>query len=277
MSTYDLGDVVPLGVTVLNAAGNPANATTVTCTIYLPDGTTTQGSVANTGTGLYNVDYTPTQVGRYQVKWTATGENASAYADEFTVRDFARMGVVSLSDTKQHLNITSTKHDEELRYYIDAATDLCERYAGIVLGRRVVTETYDGGVTNLRLRTPIAYNVTTVVENGVTLAAGTYTLDASGMFLWRIGSSVLMNTSGYGAWAPGAQNITVTYTAGFVSPPPVARQGTLEAIRHLWETQRGAMAMGRGAADSEFMPGMTYSLPRRVIELLDQIKVPGVA
>ena len=277
MSTYDLGDVVPLGVTVLNAAGQPANATSVTCTIYLPDGTTTQGVVANTGTGLYGVDYTPTQVGRYQVKWQATGENSSAYADEFTVRDFSRMGVVSLSDVKTHLNITSTKHDEELRYYIDAATDLCERYVGIVLGRRTVTETYDGGVTNLRLRTPAAYNVQTVVENGNTLASTGYTLDPSGMFLWRIGSNVLMNSSGYGAWAPGAQNITVTYTAGFVSPPPVARQGTLEAIRHLWETQRGSMAMGRGAADSEFMPGMTYSLPRRVIELLDQIKVPGVA
>lgn len=276
MSTYDLGDMVPLGVTITDANGNPANAGAVTLTIYLPDGTTTSPLPANVGPGLYNVDYKPTQVGRYLLKWVATGANSSAYADEFTVRDFSRMGVVSLTDAKQHLNITSSKHDEELRQFIDVATDMAERYTGCVLGRRVVTESYDGGDYFIRLRTPRAMSVASVTETGQALTEQQWELDHTGQYLYRA-ANLGTSSAGYLSFVSGVQNIVVTYTAGYASPPPVARQATLELLRHLWETQRGAQAVGRGTAPDEFIPGIGYSLPRRCVELLEPLRlIPAV-
>ena len=77
MSTYDLGDVVTVGVTVKDSAGVAADATTVVATVTLPDATTATPTVAHTGTGLYSVAYTPTMAGQHQIRWVATGTNAS--------------------------------------------------------------------------------------------------------------------------------------------------------------------------------------------------------
>ncbi len=63
---YDLGDVVPLGITITDANGLVANASSVTCTIYLPDNTTVTGTVVNADTGLYNCDFVPSQSGRHR-------------------------------------------------------------------------------------------------------------------------------------------------------------------------------------------------------------------
>lgn len=279
MSTYDLGDVVALGISVKDAAGQLSNATTVVCTIYLPDGTTATPAVGNEGTGLYSTNYTPTIVGRHQVRWVASGTNASAYTDEFTVRDFAQMGVVSLDEVKAHLNIpaTSTDLDEEIRRFMDAANDLAEEYTGRVLGRRTITEIYDGSRDVLFLRTPCALSVTSVVENGVTLTANDYALDYSGMRLNRLGSGSLDAIQGYGWWARGARNITVTYVAGYTNPPAIAKQGVLEIVRHLWQTQRGAVSvLARNQAGDDFLPSSTYSVPRRVMELLDPLRIHAV-
>jgi hypothetical protein len=73
-------------------------------------------------------------------------------------------------------------------------------------------------------------------------------------------------------------NVSVTYVAGYVNPPMAAKQGVLEIIRHLWQTQRGAMnVMGRNQTGDEFYPASTYSLPRRAMELLDPVSLPGLA
>jgi len=279
--TYDLGDVVPLGITITDSTGANANASAVTCTIYLPDGTTTTGSVTNPSTGLYNVDFSPTQVGRHAVKWVATGTNASAYSDEFNVRDFTELGIVGLAEAKAHLNIPSTltTEDEELRRVIDAASDLAEGYVGQVLGRRTFTdELYDGGTEFIRIRNPKAISITSVYENGALVSSNAYNLDYTGQRLYRIGSGTLYATNSYGYWTGGFNNVQITYVAGYVSPPMAAKQGVLEIIRHLWTTQRGAMSvMGRSQSGDEMYSTPTYSLPRRAMELLDPTSFPGMA
>jgi len=279
--TYDLGDVVPLGITITDSTGANANASAVTCTIYLPDGTTTTGSVTNPSTGLYNVDFSPTQVGRHAVKWVATGTNASAYSDEFNVRDFTELGIVGLAEAKAHLNIPSTltTEDEELRRVIDAASDLAEGYVGQVLGRRTFTsELYDGGQEFIRIRNPKAISITSVYENGGLLASTAYALDYTGQRLYRVGSQTIYATNSYGYWTGGFNNVQITYVAGYVSPPMSAKQGVLEIIRHLWTTQRGAInVMGRSQSGDEMYSTPTYSLPRRAMELLDPTSFPGMA
>jgi hypothetical protein len=279
--SYDLGDVVPLGITITDSTGANANASAVTCTIILPDGTSSTGSVTNPTTGLYNCDFSPSQVGRYTVRWLATGTNASAFTDDFVVRDYAEIGAVSLSEVKTHLNISSsdTSLDEELRLFMDAATDLAEGYLGIIIGQRTFTsELYDGGNEFLRIRNPKVLSIASVYENDQLLNSAQYVVDPTGQRLYRIGSGTLYATNSYGYWTAGMNNVKVTYTAGFTNPPAAIRQGLLEIIRHLWQTQRGAMnVMGRNQTGDEFYPASTYSLPRRAMELLDPASLPGLA
>jgi len=279
--TYDLGDVVPLGITITDSTGANANASAVTCSIYQPDGTLVTGSVTNLSTGLYNCDFQPTQNGRHAVKWVATGTNASAYSDEFLVRDFTELGIVGLDEVKNHLNIplTDTTLDDELRSFIDAGSDLAESYVGQVLGRRTFTsELYDGGQEFIRIRNPKAMTITSVYENGALVSSSNYVLDYTGQRLYRIGSGTLYATNSYGYWTAGMNNISITYVAGYVNPPMAAKQGVLEIIRHLWQTQRGAInVMSRTQSGDELYNTPTYSLPRRAMELLDPTSFPGMA
>jgi hypothetical protein len=280
MASYDLGDVVSLGITITNASGTPENATAASLTVYLPDGTSATPSVTNSGAGLYDASYTPTQVGRHVVKWVATGTNASAFSDEFNVRDINDVGIVGYSEALEFLNIpTASANEEEVRRFIDAASDLAETYVGQVLGRRTYSnELYDGGTEFIRIRNPKAISITSVTENGVTVPSSNYVLDYTGQRLYRIGSGTLYATNSYGYWTGGMNNVSITYVAGYVNPPMSAKQGVLEILRHLWQTQRGAInVMGRNISGDELYSTPTYSLPRRAMELLDPTSFPGLA
>jgi len=282
MASFDLGDVVALGITITNAAGNAANAGAVACTVTLPDGTSATPSVTNSGTGLYDIAYTPSQSGRHLVRWVATGANASAFTDEFSVRDLTTLPVVSYDSVLEHLNIpAASANQEEIRRFIDAAQDLAENYVGAVLGRRTISsELYDGNVDALRLRNPRAVSITSVYENGALLDSSQYQLDPTGQRLYRLTTTSLSSNAfgAYGYWASGVNSVSVTYVAGFAVTPPAVQQGVLEIIRHLWQTQRGVTnVMSRTGSGDDFYTGSTYSLPRRAMELLDPASLPGLA
>ena len=281
MAVYDLGDVVALGVTITNAAGNPENATAVVATVTAPDGTTSTPTISNSAAGLYDISFSPTMSGRHTIRWVATGANASAYMDEFSVRDNTHISIVSLDEVKQHLNIkdADVALDEEIRRMIDAATDLAENYVGCVLGRQTFTdELYDGNTDIIRLRNPRAMQITSVYESGRFLTPENYTLDPSGQRLLRITTGSIAGPNYFGIWAPGANNIKISYISGFINPPSSAKQGVLELVRHLWQTQRGAMnVLTRNQSGDDFYPSSTYSLPRRCMELLDPVSLPGMA
>lgn len=268
--SYDLGDVVTVGVTIYDALSAPANAGAVVATITLPDGTTTTPTVSNTTTGVYTIAYTPTLVGRHGIRWVATGANAAAHTDVFTVNDPSLLPVVSLAELKTHLNIAATTSDEELRDTLDAATAAAEEYCNRALTRRAVTETYDGGQTSLRLRSCAALSVTTVVEGGATLATDDYRLNF-GVTLDRKSGSL----ASY--WSPGLDNVSVTYVIGVEGRQlSAARRGVLGIAKHMWDTQRGAMTIGP-RSDDQWLPGMGYSIPNRAAQLLDPIRLVASA
>lgn len=281
MATYDLGDKVYLSWSTVDSSGAAVNPGTVTATVTLPDATSVSLTTATSTLGSYTTNYTPTQVGRHVFAWTATGAWPQAYNDVFTVRDINDIGIVSLDDAKYHLNIpiTDVSQDAELSRIIDAAADLSESYVGIVLGRRTYTnELYDGNTEFICLRSPKAISITSVYENGALLNSGQYVLDPTGQRLYRVGSGTLYATNSYGYWSGGMNNIKVTYVSGWVNPPAAAKQGVLEVIRHLWQTQRGSMSvLGRNLAGDETYQTPTYSLPRRAMELLDPVSLPGIA
>lgn len=269
--TFDLGAAARLSTSVVDLTGAAANVGTMTLAVTLPDGTTTTVTpvTASATTGSYAYDFTPTQSGRHSVRWTGTGSVLWAYTDVFDVRDPADLPVVGLSDAKAHLNITATTHDAELRRVLDVATDLCENYAGRSFRRRTVTaETHDGGSESVLLRWTPVISVTSVTDDGT--AVSDYTLAAESGVLWR---DELAGTS----WSTGRRVVSVTYVAGYASPPADVQQAVLETLRHLWTTQRGSMPARNPLAGDDYAAGTGWSLPRRVVELLEPYRLTGIA
>ena len=278
--SYDLGDNVYLTWNTVDSSGAAVNPGTVTLNITLPDATNVSVTTATSITGTYTASYLPTQVGRHIIAWSAGTTWSQAYSDIFEVRDINDIGIVGYDEVLEFLNIpTASANENEVRRFIDASTDLAETYVGQVLGRRTFTnELYDGGTEFIRIRNPKAISITSVTENGLAISASNYVLDYTGQRLYRIGSGTLYATNSYGYWTQGMNNVSITYVAGYVNPPMSAKQGVLEIIRHLWQTQRGAInVMSRTNSGDELYSTPTYSLPRRAMELLDPTSFPGLA
>lgn len=266
--TYDLGMAVRLSTSVVDLSGAAANVSTMTLSVDLPDGTTaTVSPVTATTTGSYSYDFTPTIAGRHVVRWLGTGSTLWAFTDVFAVRSSSDAPVVGLADTKAHLNITSTSYDAELPRYLDAATDLCESYVGRPLRRRTFSESYDGGTAAIILRnTPVLRAVVTVDGTAYT----DFVLDDVNGVIWY-------DSTMTGVWPFGRRVVSVSYSAGYDDPPADVVQAVLEATRHLWTTQRGAMSARNPLGGDEYATGSGWSLPRRVMELLEPYRVLGIA
>lgn len=269
MAVYDFGSPVACGVTVRDAAGIPANATSVVATIEQPDGTFITPAVTNSGAGLYQVTLTPTQSGRFVIRWVATGTNASSYNDEFKVRPASLVAPFSFQDAKDYLNIKQSVNDDELRRFIDTACSKMERYLRRVVGRRSFTETFSGGQIEHFFLNRTVLSIASVKESGVLLDPTKYVLDPEGMSVVRLEGQTFER---------GLYNIEITYTAGFADPPADIVHGTLDLLRHLWETQRGSInVMAAGSDDDYVDPRSTFSFPRRVRELVDDWRLPYTA
>lgn len=85
MAAYDLGDVVTLTATIRDDDGQPVDATAVVCTVTAPDATTSTPAVSHPAVGVYTATIEPATAGRYLARWVATGTNAAAFVDSFTV------------------------------------------------------------------------------------------------------------------------------------------------------------------------------------------------
>lgn len=265
---YDLGSKVPLGTTISDTTGVLADATSVACTIFQPDGTTVTGTVIHAGTGVYNCDFVPTMIGRFVVRWLASGANQGAIEDEFQVRDINMLGVVSLDLVRTHLNLVSTKNDVELRRFMGAATAQAERYMNRVIGRRTFTESYDGGCFAIYTRNGTILSLVSVTENGTVNDPSLYLVDEYGFSIERVDQEL---------FAYGRLAISVTYVAGFAAPPEDIVQGVLEFIRHLWDTQRGPVSVMPSDSNEGYVTGAGYSIPHRVAEFFDNWRLPTTA
>lgn len=128
--SWDLGDTVPLGVDVVDAAGAPTNASSITLTVTLRGGSVVAGTTpTNPSTGRYQFDFVPAQVGIYDVLWQSTGP-AAAFDDVVDVRPTARR-VISLSDVRDYLNKATTgaqPDEDELRTMMAAAVERVDRH-----------------------------------------------------------------------------------------------------------------------------------------------------
>lgn len=260
---YDLGDVVPLRFTVRDADGNLANAGSAQLTITLPDASTTTPVLSNSGTGLYDLDYLTTAVGRHQVRFVTTGTAAGAWTDVFDVRAAAAVPIVSLADVKRALDITSTTNDEELRDCLDRASSILEREYGRPLRKQTLVETHSPGVgrSSILLRPPVV-SITSLLVDGVALAASDYDID---------GDTGVLTIAGRFDGTRGG--VVVTYVAGYADPPGALKEAVIEQVRHMWDTQRTTP----GAREDTWNPGMAFEIPNRVREAMRDFRVAGIA
>lgn len=258
---YDLGDLVPLSVTVRDAAGAPTNATTVTLTITLPDGTPVTPTVVNppAQTGVYVYDYPTVQAGRHLYRWTSTTPQA-AYVDVFDVRTAAPAYIISLADMKNHLNMTSTTDDEELRGFIEAATAVIEDELGRAAVRRTFTEEHTAHGEILLNWTPVA-SLTSVAS-----VDGTTTWDVADL---HVSTSGVLTAKATAVALVG--DIETVYVAGpTVTPANWVKAGQI-IVQHLWDTQRGNKGSAHAGGTETPGAGFTrygFSIPNRAKELL---------
>lgn len=266
--SFDLGAVVPLSVSLTGADGQPADATAVTVTITLPDGTTASTPVTSSPTGTYTYNYPTVQAGRHVARWLATGANAGAFTDMFEVIPADAGQLVSLAEAKEQLNITGDTDDAELMRKLQSVTGPVERYVGSVV-RRSWTETFDGGNPKIALLHFPVLAITQVVESGAVLVSSAYMVKLNAGVLTRVSGSYPTR------WRAGVDNVSVTYEAGRTITGEDVRQAVLIILQHLWETQRGGFSASPRDSDT-YDPRFGYSVPRRALELLGE-PIPGMA
>lgn len=270
---YDIGDSVPIAVDVKDTSGNLTNASAVTLTITLPDGTTTSPVVTNPPAvmGEYRYTYVPTVQGRHVWNVVTTTPN-TAYGDVFEVRETPSPAIISLADAKAHLNIpaTSTSFDEELREYLEAVTSIVESYVG-----PIVTRSYTRRI-NMRYRRYVHLPHTNVTAiTGLTLVSdGSTPIILSDLTVDYTTGIVSFKTVG-GIFPYNDMDITYTVGRTYVKPNwTLAAQMILD---HLWETQLGNLPSVQGDDQGYVPTGSGYLVPYRAIGLLDPDTVGGFA
>lgn len=280
MSSFDLGDVVPLGITTYNdASGDPEDAASVTLAITKPDGTTVTPAPTLThvtGSGVWTYNYPTTAAGRHRYAFTVTGTATVAGGVDtgtFDVWPADPRFIVDVSEIREELSVRtgSVVDEDELRLYCAAATQLVEEIAGTVLAMTLV-ETHNGGKAAVLLEErPTA--ITSVVVDGTALDAADYTADLASGIVYAGGS----RTPTSFAW--GRQNVVVTYTAGASTVDANVVLAARIIIAHLYQVgQQGRR--GRNSNDDVVVLASGFAVPRRAVELVRNrraYRMPGFA
>lgn len=259
---FDLGDVVPLSITVTNASGVLADAGAVSLTVTLPDLTAvTVGPIASTSIGVYDHDYTTVQAGRHGVRWVATGTNAAVFTDAFVVEPSNPDAFISLADLNRFLK--RPLDDPEVQEWIGPACQMIRERIGHVSPVRFVEDFVDPCAPVILAEYPVA-----AIESVQTLpglAAIPAADPATGVAGWTVKNGILRKSSG--RLGP----VRVTYRAGQTPVRPNITLAGKELAGHLWRNSQLNSGGGRPPLsddDTPVMPGAAFALPIRVRELL---------
>jgi hypothetical protein len=217
--------------------GLPVDAdSTPTYALTLNGATLTPPAVQHGVTGEYYVPYPTTTSGLHSELWTAVvGGVTAVIRRSFTVEATTPL-FVDTEEAVAHLRasgvIVSAADLEQLRWLCMVACSAVESDLGRRVAWQQVTETFDGGQSVILLRSTPLISVTTVVESGTTLTAADYTADVSASIIYRGGQQSPR------CWAWGRQNVTITYAAGYLIPPPVVRKVALSGVQRMWQSSQ---------------------------------------
>ena len=269
----DLGDPYQIAVAIRDSGGTLTDPATATLTITLPDLTAVTPTVpAPTETGILRIDYPTVQAGPHRWRLTTTGP-VTAHADMFDVRGTSPALLFSLVDAKAHLNIPAdrTEDDEELRRFVEAVTEVVERDpewgVGPVVARSYIDRIHPCDTRALVLRHRPVLSITTVTA---VLDGGT-DYDPVGLDIDQ-DAGIVIRKAAAGLWFTGGP-WDVTYLAGRRQMPANITHAGRIILQHIWSTQRSRDIRRPPAALASDMTevrggGLTFSVPRRAVELL---------
>jgi uncharacterized phiE125 gp8 family phage protein len=192
-----------------------------------------------------------------------------------TVLTPAKSGDLTRIDVaRAELGVAEHGEDERIAALIKQASAIVARRADRTFGKETLSETIRLGMPSAELmlaRFPVT-SVTSIVEDGDTLNASDYELDAESAMLTRIDDDAVS------AWP--AAKIVVSYEAGYDLPdnvPQEIEQAALVVLKHLYfGTARDP------AARAEVIDGAgstTYSdtaVMAQVDELVSDHRVPNI-
>ncbi len=135
--------------------------------------------------------------------------------------------IITVAEALDQLGKSTATSDEAawLAWLCDMATDAIARDLGITLPYGSVTEVHDGGRNHVALRRTPVLSVTSVTEGGT--ATTDFVADKLSGLLYR-------GSTGYGCWAFGRQNVTVTYSSGYATVPPILKRVALLLVEQAW-------------------------------------------
>lgn len=261
--SFDLGDPVPLSITITDASGNLANAGAVSVTVTLPDGTTdVTSNIPPTSLGVYDHDYAAVQAGRHGVRWVATGANASAFTDAFLVEPTDPDAFISLASAVRFLKADS---GVDLTIWLRAACRAIRDRVGHV-SPVSVTEDFTGRCDPVVLAERPVMEIVSVQRLPGLEAVPEFD-PATGAAGWtrKNSSPVLTHSSGW------LGPVRVEYRVGRSPVPPNYSLAAYELTGHLWRNSQLNGSGGRPPLsddDMPVMPGAAFALSIRVRELL---------
>lgn len=266
--SWDIGDAIPLAITIKNIAGIAENAGNVNVTVTAPDGTaTTQTNVSGTS-GLYSYTYLATQAGTHLVRWIATGLNAGSFNDIVDVRPNDYGDFISLSDAKNHMKITKSDDDDKLKGFVSAACQMISDRMGQVAPITIVDDV-DPGFDTILLDTRPVISVTSLeyLPGLETITPADEAADVRGWVVDSPNQGIIKFIRGHFSHH---MRVRVTYRAGRSPIPPNYRMAALELTAHLWRMSQLNPGGGRPpvANDDSVIPGSSYALPYTVRQLL---------
>lgn len=170
------------------------------------------------------------------------------------------MAILTPDDVRPYLNKTSAADDGKLDQFISAAEAMLAARCGPLEPTPASSVVRGSGTTSLPLPiVPIISVATVTARSGLTISPAWVDTEAGVI---------------HGDAAFTEDFYTVVYQAGRECPSDL-RQGILELVRHLWITQRGAG--DRTGSPMDDVMGGSYSLPRRVEQLIAPYLQPGFA
>jgi hypothetical protein len=281
VARYPQGQPVRVSTTVRDTTGALVNATTLTLLVKLAqaDGTQlttgTYASPVNDSTGTYHQDIPVTDLaatGHYQYTWTAAGTGAGVSFGEFDVFDaMLETSVLPLQDAKDALNIpqATTGSDAEIQAYIATIRSNLERATGGPLVNKTITERSE--MQSFQTVIPVRQRPLVSVTS-ITGASGG-TIDISAGLDLDVNAGLIRRQLGlpfYGPFFQWLPMVNVTYVAGWGTSVPAAFNVFARIVlQHLWESQRGPLAMPMAGEQVTMVPGFGFAIPARAAELLN--------
>jgi hypothetical protein len=261
------GQVYRTTIVVGDNSAPPGSASLV---ITKPDGTFVPGVVAvnsPAGSGTMIYDYTLPSAGLFKFAWTTTGPGTAPPPEFINVRDYR--SIVSMAEVRAHLNKVSTATDDELSAFLMVATELVENKVGTCVPTTFTERIEEGRYRLVLAHHPVitVASVTSVWPNGPVWPTAQLRWDADAGIVDQVSPFPFY-------WPPW----DVAYTCGRQVIAERWVHAAKEQIRHLWETQRGSQppALLQGEEVFTASSGWSFSVPRRVLELLEQDMVPSI-